>query len=351
VPDTDQARAEVGAGGGRWRWLAGDRKRGKEEIILMLLCALTIVSILPFGIYRLTQGSWLSAAVDMALVLAMLAVIVHVRRTGRYKMASLGVTLFYSAGMLAVVYLRGVSLVYWVYPTAIAAFFVLRPSVALAINSVALAVLAGMLLAQLELVNLLTIVVTTGLVNLFSYIFAYRTGLQNKELHTAVELDFLTGVGNRRALERKLADHAQERRPQLEASLLLLDLDHFKQINDRYGHPAGDQVLIRLCELMRRHTRSSDRLFRYGGEEFAVIASGAGLSAASRLAEGLRAAVAGAALMDGHPITVSIGVAFMDKDAAPADWLLQADKMLYAAKQGGRNAVCVAGPSEHAEGA
>jgi diguanylate cyclase (GGDEF)-like protein len=337
--------------GGRWRWLAGGRKRGKEEVILMLLCALTIVSILPFGVYRLTQGSWLAAAVDMALVLAMLTVIVHVWRTGRHKVASLGVTLFYSAGMLMVVHIHGVSLVYWVYPTSIAAFFVLRPAVALAINSVSLAILVAILLAQLAGINLLTIVVTAALVNLFSYIFAYRTGLQNKELHTAVELDFLTGVGNRRALERKLAEHAQERRPQLEASLLLLDLDHFKQINDHYGHPAGDQVLIRLCELMRRHTRSSDRLFRYGGEEFAVLASGAGLSSAARLAEGLRAAVAAAPLLEGHPITVSIGVAFMDKGATPADWLMQADKMLYAAKQGGRNAVRVAEPSQDAEGA
>jgi diguanylate cyclase (GGDEF)-like protein len=337
--------------GGRWCWLAGGRKRGKEEVILMLLCALTIVSILPFGVYRLTQGSWLAAAVDMALVLAMLTVIVHVWRTGRHKVASLGVTLFYSAGMLMVVHIHGVSLVYWVYPTSIAAFFVLRPAVALAINSVSLAILVAILLAQLAGINLLTIVVTAALVNLFSYIFAYRTGLQNKELHTAVELDFLTGVGNRRALERKLAEHAQERRPQLEASLLLLDLDHFKQINDHYGHPAGDQVLVRLCELMRRHTRSSDRLFRYGGEEFAVLASGAGLSSAARLAEGLRAAVAAAPLLEGHPITVSIGVAFMDKGATPADWLMQADKMLYAAKQGGRNAVRVAEPSHDAEGA
>jgi diguanylate cyclase len=108
---------ETKDGDGRWRWLAGERKRTKEEVILMLLCGLTIVSILPFGIFRLTQGNLLAAAVDMALVVAMLAVIVHVWRTGRHKVASLGVTLFYSAGMLMVVHLHGVSLVYWVYPT------------------------------------------------------------------------------------------------------------------------------------------------------------------------------------------------------------------------------------------
>ncbi|MES2352617.1 MAG: GGDEF domain-containing protein [Pseudomonadota bacterium] len=338
----------------------GKRKRSLEEVILLLLCALSIPSILPFGIYRLLQHSWMSAAVDMTLVLGMVAVMLHVWRTGRHRLASLGVTIFYSAGMLATVYLRGVSLVYWVYPTMIAAFFVLRPRAALTINSVSLAGLVAILLPQLELLNLLTIVVTIVLVNLFAYIFADRTGLQNRALHTAVELDFLTGVGNRRALDRKLAAHAEERRPHLESSLLLLDLDHFKQVNDLFGHAAGDEALKRLCEVMRQHTRASDRIFRYGGEEFAIIASGAGLSAAARLAEGLRGAVAGAPLVPGHPVTVSIGVTYMDKSTGPADWLMRADKMLYAAKQGGRNAVRVADsadsadsavPSEHTQGA
>ncbi|MYM33526.1 diguanylate cyclase [Duganella sp. FT94W] len=330
------------SGAGRWRWLSGGRQRQQEEVILMLLCGLTIMSILPFGIYRLLQGSWSTAAVDMALVASMSVVIVHVWRTGRHQLAGLVVTIVYSAGMVAVVYLRGVSLVYWVYPTMIAAYFVVRPIHAVAINGVGLVLLVVMLFGQMTLVNLSTIIVTVGLVNLFAYVFAYRTGLTTQRLHTAVELDFLTGVGNRRALDRKLLEHAQERRPQLEASLLLLDLDHFKQVNDQHGHAAGDKVLKQLAELMRAHTRSSDRIFRYGGEEFAIIASGAGLSAAAHLAEGLRAAVASATLLEGHSITTSVGVAYMDKRQTPAEWLASADKMLYAAKQGGRNEVRVA---------
>nr|WP_229265164.1 GGDEF domain-containing protein [Duganella sp. 1224] len=322
--------------------MSGGRQRRQEEVILMLLCALSIPSILPFGIYRLLQGSWASAMVDMALVLAMSAVIAHVWRTGRYQVASLCVTIFYSGGMLATVYLRGVGLVYWVYPTMIAAYFVLRPSVALAINSVGLVVLVAILHGQVEVLNLATIIVTIGLVNLFAYIFSYRTGIQARRLHKAAERDFLTGVGNRRALDRLLAEYAQERRPQLESSLLLLDLDHFKQINDQYGHAAGDKVLVRLAALMQRHTRSSDRIFRYGGEEFAIIATGAGLDAAAVLAEGMRGAVESATLLEGHPITISIGVAYMDKSQTPEAWLALADKMLYAAKQGGRNAVRVA---------
>jgi diguanylate cyclase (GGDEF)-like protein len=332
-------------GAGRWRWLSGGRQRRQEEVILMLLCALSIPSILPFGVYRLLQGSWGSAAVDMALVLAMSAVIVDVWRTGRYQVASLCVTIFYSGGMLATVYLRGVELVYWVYPTMIAGYFVLRPAVALAINSVGLVVLVAILHGRVEVVNLATIIVTVGLVNLFAYIFSYRTGIQTRRLHTAAERDFLTGVGNRRALDRRLAEYAQERRPQPESSLLLLDLDHFKQVNDQHGHAAGDKVLVRLAELMQRHTRSSDRIFRYGGEEFAIIANGARLNAAASLAETLRSAVASTTLLEQHPITVSIGVAYMDKSQTPEQWLALADKMLYAAKQGGRNAVRVAEPS------
>ena len=77
-------------------------------------------------------------------------------------------------------------------------------------------------------------------------------------------------MGNRRAFDSKLASYAAERRPQPEACLLLLDLDHFKQVNDQHGHPAGDEVLRRLCDVLRHYTRVTDEIFRYGGEEFGV---------------------------------------------------------------------------------
>lgn len=327
---------------GLFGWLAGRSERSQEEVILVLLCLVSIASVLPFGLFRLWQQHWASAAVDLALVMAFAVVIVHVLRTGRHRVAGIFVALFYTGGMLATVYLGGVALVYWVYPTAIAAYFILQPRTALAINSAALLGLVAILSVQLATLNLFTILMTAALVNLFAYIFAYRTGIQTRALHTQAERDFLTGVLNRRALDRKLGDYADERRPHLASCLLLLDLDHFKSINDVYGHAAGDAVLVRLCQVLRQHTRASDRIFRYGGEEFAVIASGAEPEAAGRLAENLRAAVASAALLEQRPVTVSIGVALMDKSSSPAEWLAQADKMLYLAKQEGRNTVRVA---------
>jgi diguanylate cyclase (GGDEF)-like protein len=318
------------------------RKRSKEEVILLLLCALSIPSILPFGIFRIIQHSWFAATVDLTLVGGMTCVLLYVWHTGKIWFASLAVTIFYSIGMLVTVNLQGVGVVYWAYPTMIAGFFMLRPNVALSINLVSLAVIVAVLATRVPTLTLFTIAVTILLINLFSYIFSQRTRQQHSELNLAAEIDHLTGVCNRRALERKLTSFLHLDKEDTQSSMLLLDIDHFKQINDNYGHAAGDKVLVHLCELIRSRTRKSDEIFRYGGEEFIVIAAGASLRAASGMAENLRALIAATNIIDGCPITVSIGVASLESGESPESWLLRADRMLYNAKQTGRNKVCVA---------
>ena len=318
------------------------RKRSKEEIILLMLCALSIPSILPFGIYRLIQHTWLSATIDLVIVGGVSCVMAYVWFTGRVKAASLLVTIFYSFGMVAAIYVKGVNLIYWTYPTMISAFFMLRPNIALAINTVSLSALVAILISQVPLLNLFTIAVTFILINLFSYIFSHRTAIQHNELYREAERDFLTGVDNRRALERHLAKYGDDASERVESSVLLLDIDHFKRVNDRFGHAVGDAVLVSLCELIRSRTRTSDKIFRYGGEEFIIIAHAADLRSARGLADDLRSLVAGAAIIENYPITISIGVACMEEDQAPSEWLARADQMLYLAKQSGRNTVMVA---------
>ena len=318
------------------------RKRSKEEIILLMLCALSIPSILPFGIYRLIQHTWLSATIDLVIVGGVSCVMAYVWFTGRVKVASLLATIFYSFGMVAAIYVKGINLIYWTYPTMISAFFMLRPNIALAINTVSLSALVAILISQVPLLNLFTIAVTFILINLFSYIFSHRTAIQHNELYREAERDFLTGVDNRRALERHLAKYGDDASERVESSVLLLDIDHFKRINDQFGHAVGDAVLVSLCELIRSRTRTSDKIFRYGGEEFIIIAHAADLRSARGLADDLRSLVAGAAIIENYPITISIGVACMEEDQAPSEWLARADQMLYLAKQSGRNTVMVA---------
>ncbi|MBC3909249.1 GGDEF domain-containing protein [Undibacterium umbellatum] len=317
-------------------------KRSKEEVVLLMLCGLSIPSILPFGIVRLFQGNFLMAAVDLLIVLGMLCIMVFVWRTRRVRLAGIAVTVFYSLGMLAAIYVKGVPIVYWVYPTMIAAFFILRAREALLINSVSLLCLIAILHGAMQILDLSSLVVTLVLVNLFSYIFSDRTSLQHFELNQQAEKDFLTGAGNRRAFDKQLQTLCAKDVVQTDACILILDLDHFKKINDQFGHTVGDQVLIQFCSLMRSRIRNADSFFRYGGEEFVIVAMGADVFAAARFAEELRSLIEKAQLLRDYPVTVSIGVAKKIADEEGEAWFQRADAKLYEAKLSGRNAVRVA---------
>ncbi len=315
-------------------------KRSTEEIILMLLGGLSIPSIFPFGVIRMFQGNWLLAAVDMGIVLGMMSIMLFVWYTRRIRFGSIAITVFYSIGMLASIYVKGPSIVYWVYPTMVAAFFMLKASEALAINTVSLILLVLVLASKMNTLDLSSVVITLVLINLFSYIFSHRTSLQHLELNHQAEIDFLTGVGNRRAFDRLLTDLYQPKNAKIEACLFVLDLDHFKHVNDQFGHATGDQVLMKFCDLIRFRIRSIDRLFRFGGEEFVILAIGADSTAAAiNLAEQLRTLVEQAELIPAYPVTVSIGIAKRNDGESGDVWFQRADAMLYEAKQSGRNTV------------
>lgn len=165
------------------------------------------------------------------------------------------------------------------------------------------------------------------------------------EMRETVRRDFLTGALSRRAfiteLRTEIERHARDPRP---SALAILDLDHFKSINDRFGHPAGDRVLRAVAKACRANLRAGDSLGRLGGEEFAMLLVDASAGTALRIANRIRAAIADLELDCGtgaqRPIivTASIGIAALD-DAirTTAEWLNAADIPLYAAKNAGRN--------------
>ncbi len=170
--------------------------------------------------------------------------------------------------------------------------------------------------------------------------------------------DMLTQVANRRFFDRRLREEvSQWLRRGGELSCLLVDLDHFKQINDQHGHPAGDHVLQAAARALSKGLRDSDVLARYGGEEFVLLLPATGTQRAAEIAERLRAAVASLALNPtrgvGLRVTASFGLASLAADQRvaledPGLWLLrQADQALYAAKARGRNCVVVADSSDN----
>jgi diguanylate cyclase (GGDEF)-like protein len=168
--------------------------------------------------------------------------------------------------------------------------------------------------------------------------------------HNLSMRDPLTGLFNRRYLEETMArELPRARRMGENVGVIVLDLDHFKQLNDTHGHDAGDHVLGRMGELLKHATRGSDIACRFGGEEFALILPGASLDVTRKRAEAIRAAYEALDLeFDGRkigPLTLSAGVSSMPPDAN--DWALAlqlADRALYTAKQAGRNRVLAAAP-------
>jgi two-component system cell cycle response regulator len=163
---------------------------------------------------------------------------------------------------------------------------------------------------------------------------------QGARLESLLREDALTGLSNRRAVLTQLAGMVSAaRRHGHPLSIAILDLDHFKRINDSYGHKVGDDVLVAAAHAMGTHLRAEDQLGRLGGEEFLVLLPDTDSEAAGHVAEKLRAEVATAPTS--VPVTVSIGVATWDGEA-PEDLLHRADEALYAAKEAGRDRVLAA---------
>jgi diguanylate cyclase (GGDEF)-like protein len=160
-----------------------------------------------------------------------------------------------------------------------------------------------------------------------------------EKMEKAANIDGLLGIGNRRMLQQELNNMATNYMP---FSLLLIDVDHFKAINDTHGHLVGDDILRELTTTMESSLRPDDTIGRWGGEEFLVLASGADLGIASSLAERIRSAVEKQNFSTVGRVTISIGVAQFEKNSSVSHTFSIADKALYQAKNKGRNTVVTA---------
>ncbi len=171
--------------------------------------------------------------------------------------------------------------------------------------------------------------------------------LRNR-LHALADHDPLTGLLNRRGMGKRLRElDGFLRRHQVPVTLALLDIDHFKKVNDEHGHDVGDRVLQELSAELRRIFRSSDYIARWGGEEFLVALTNSNLAASTAVLERLRCEIAASSAFSVSPITLSMGATEWTADLDLASALKRADRALYGAKGRGRNALVPAGDSDH----
>ncbi|MBN9548077.1 MAG: GGDEF domain-containing protein [Alphaproteobacteria bacterium] len=167
---------------------------------------------------------------------------------------------------------------------------------------------------------------------------------RSQTLEQAALTDGLTGMQNRRYFDDALREYLQEfRRIDRPVGLMILDLDHFKQVNDTHGHDVGDEVLRAVATCLRGMTRYHDVVARLGGEEFAVVTPNMDVELLARFAERIRKAIANLSIMSGNvrlKVTTSVGLAVWDHKESAEDFYRRADRQLYEAKKQGRNRVC-----------
>jgi diguanylate cyclase (GGDEF)-like protein len=175
----------------------------------------------------------------------------------------------------------------------------------------------------------------------------YQSGLKLKEAYRRIEelaeLDELTGAFNRRCIMRVLEEEiCRSERHNSPCSIALIDLDHFKRINDAYGHPTGDEVLRTFAITSFANIRTIDRFGRYGGEEFLLVLPDTTEQSAARMVDRLRAIIAEldwSAFSPGMRVTISAGLATLRANETSDNFLARADRALYAAKAKGRNRI------------
>ena len=169
-----------------------------------------------------------------------------------------------------------------------------------------------------------------------------RLRVRVAELENLSATDALTGAWNRVHLERMVdVEISRAKRSGMPITLVLLDIDHFKRINDHHGHLAGDAVLTEFVSQIRQRMRNTDLLFRWGGDEFVVLATSVGYRGGAALAESLRRTIEDLRFAGVGPITISMGVTEYNDSESAQNWFRRTDEALYAAKFAGRNRIHV----------
>ena len=299
------------------------------------------VFLLPFPIFNFIEKEWLLLFNTTSYFFLLIFIIVFIIRMGEIPRKA--ILICGATGGIAV-YLASYRLqiygLLWTYPYIIYCYYFvgIRPAhINCAILVPAILVSAYQWSEHSEFIR---IAGTLIIVWLFAGFSAKIIEDQHRKLINLARHDPLTGCKNRRELQTDLDQyHNQFNRNGSTCTLLILDLDHFKSVNDEYGHSAGDTALINLVKVIQSTINTPDNLYRFGGEEFVLLLPGINNSSAAEVANQLRKKIEQTTIIGTRAITISCGIAKLQRNETIDQWIKRADSMLYQAKINGRNRV------------
>lgn len=250
--------------------------------------------------------------------------------------------------MLSLYYGQNYSM-YLLFPLLVALPVLLRTRWAVSLGALAGVAVAPLVVSQYDETTSVAIGISMLLTWLVSAWLVLAVTEQSRRLRDMATTDPLTGAYNRRYMEqharKSLADWERYGRP---VSILLIDIDHFKRINDRFGHAVGDDALKGLVDIVNNRIRRGDTLCRFGGEEFVLLLSEVAGEQAVKVADELRESVEQARIIPEGSMTISVGVCDVSHADDMEHWFKLADGALYLAKHNGRNRVELAAPTPEA---
>lgn len=309
-----------------------------------LFALLALFGIAPFVIIRFMGHEYLRAAIDFAIVLCTSINALIAYKTKQINPIGLLINVIvYTGGAIAVILLNKYFLVFWAFPVIMANFFLLSSRVAVAINLILIVACTIALLQSTSPLITASTVSALLMGTCMAFIFAHLTNQQAERLRLFALQDPLTQLGNRRALDEEMRlCHEDFQRHKTPATLIVFDLDDFKKVNDQFGHNAGDEILVGVSNLLKSRLRKTDRVFRFGGEEFILLARNTSLEESQHISEQIRSQIA-LEVSDptGRTITASFGCAQLQDQETREHWFNRADSAMYLAKVQGKNRVAL----------
>lgn len=316
------------------------RKDFQLSIVTILGCLVVLV-MAPFAIFRLFQGDWIIFALDVTVLLLALGIVLYAFFSHKSDRAALFLAYFVTVCLAIASSVNPTLTPYWMYCVILFNFALIQPNSALILVTLGfISIFSGDIVFADTTIRA-TYIVTTFSTTLFAYIFAVRTEHQKQILINLARTDPLTGASNRRAFDESvnIAIDTVRRQVAPPVTMVLIDIDHFKKVNDNFGHEGGDRVLIQLVQLISNHIRSSDRLFRIGGEEFCLMMDHTGKKAAITAAKKVCELVRSRTFINDYRVTISIGLSQINQYDSTESWTKRCDSALYMAKSQGRDRV------------
>ncbi|TSE35596.1 GGDEF domain-containing protein [Tepidimonas charontis] len=320
----------------------------REDYTLAVITLGGVVAALwlaPFAVWRALQGNWLAMANDAVLTVLLGGSAIYAWRTRQTRVPGWIMAVCIVGGIWAIGVAAQFAALFWAYPGVLMMFFLVPPWAAATLG--AAAVVGAAALSWQELggtEGLPFFVITNVLTGVYGFLVSQQAQRRIGRWQTLSLLDPLTGVGNRRLLEVEFAQGFAGTRSA--GTLAVIDLDYFKAINDQHGHDAGDAVLRDVAAVMQATVRKTDRVYRFGGEEFVLWLSPADAEVATAVLQRLRQAVRAQVRVGQTPVTFSAGVATHVPAESWQACLARADAALYRAKGSGRDRVCWADSGE-----